>query len=722
MASIIKNVGGHLVVSGGRKDAGYITGSSYRTIGEFEPMAKTTRAIDTFLTVMLDKRAPGLWNGIIGGPKSKIEHLAEIAVNKGLVSEIASTLLDNALIRDVNERLVRNNQRFKQGVLSIDYTSLFKAVSTAIGAGSSADDPKRHVARILVEILSRAYTQIGVMVPFVGAIDLKYEQQPIADTDMIIKAANIATVSEIFEAIEIGSALKDAKEFNPSVAESLLGPLMVTAANRLLSTIRYDNYMRDTATLVGRYLMKSTDLPDHVRDNADLAYLASNASFALGSVAMASRAITTPDFDLREAITYTVMRIRELRRFESISLDKFAEMYSHTIVHAPSGRIAGVFIKRNEEFKLDAQVTKFVSRGDFVLQAAVPVAEAYLAPITESITRAFAGGILGRTVEVAASNLLTRKWETSDESAGGGVFAYDVSDAELQMYAIALADRLFISPIYIGDEDGPTDGARILYETSDTKAFYEPKGFHGGTAITVDDPAELLILTAADRVGTASFIKRPQSILDDLRKSVLSELDEEYMIDLSKPVKMDLPTLSGFKMSISTSMQDLLGLSSLGEIYLTKSIAAAEQVDAAFTALSYVYTELAKSSDSIDKLLAHQVAVATHSLIANVASSDSFRRVMQTLFVRFMQDAQNKTAGAGKDEASPDKNALRTHLASAFVQHQLALSTASMLLLKTGILHYGVQGELSKMFVEEEVVEVAITAETWHNAMKPMTV
>jgi len=707
--SNVKIVDGHFEIAAGRKKPVELN-TILRKVRAFEPLLGATHAMERPTVIMLDKRGPGLWQGVIGGPKSKTEHLAELIVQNDLVELVASQLMDGNLLRSVNDKIMRNNQRFRPGVFTMDYPSLFTAVSATVGASKSVTDPKRHVARIITEIISRAYTKINVMVPFVGAVELMYEIDPVATTDTIIKAANVAAVSEILESIDLSISLKDAREFSPNVTESILGPMLTQAASRLMATVRYSNYIKDTAIMVGRYLAKPSELPDHVRDNADLSYLATNASFALSSIDKADSLIVTPDFDLREAISYTVTRIRELKRFETISLERFTQMYTHQIVHAPSGYICGVILHRNETFKVGTQVSKFVDRTDFFLQSALPVAEAYMSPIVEAINRAFGDGMLPKTMEVAGQHLLTRMFEKDDASTGGYILAANVSDIELQMYALAFATRLYV--VNQPGDEGKLVGARIIMGVADNKAFYEAHGAYSGNEILVDDPAEVLLLNAVNHDGTSTFPNRPQSILDDLRFSVLADLGPDgLMLDLGKKVKFELPMLGKKKIVLDQSLQNILGLDSLNQIHFTVDLTAADQLTNAFATLVFIHDQLADSDLEVDKLLARQVAVATHSLYGRIAASETVTRLMRTIFMSVVQDPA----------FSGEKNALRTHLSSTLVQQQLALSTTSMLLLKTGLLQYGLQEDISAMFAKENIVEVAATAESWYSVMKPIT-
>lgn len=284
---------------------------------EMQPGGRS-RSLNRFLSVMINKRAPGMWAGVVGGPKSKVEHLAELTVDNNLEAEIAAVFSDVELMRKINDKLIRGNARYKSGVFTVDYLSLLRAVAFAVGASPTVKDAKWVVTRIVTELLSRAYTKLNVMVPFVGSAELSWHMRPIAVLDDLIHSSQVATINEVFEAIELGAAFDGSKEFNPAVSEAMIGPLLTAAANRIMNSLRYAKYMRDTAALVGVKLVNPSALPEHLQDNADLDFLATNASFAIGAIAHAHDPISTPAFDQRDAIQYTVMRLREMKQFETV--------------------------------------------------------------------------------------------------------------------------------------------------------------------------------------------------------------------------------------------------------------------------------------------------------------------------------------------------------------------------------------------------------------------
>lgn len=707
MKNLNQQANGALVLSEGKDDL--TLDVRIRAIAESDPMTGRTIALDRFINVMLDKRAPGLWTGLIGGPKSKMEHLAEITVKHNLVSDIAEALLDHTLIRKVNEKIVRANQRMKREVYVIDYISLLKAVSFAVGATTSATDPRRILARVITELLSKAYLKLSVMTPFVGAAQFERFEAPLATTDTIIQASDVALVTDVFESIELGAAFKDVKEFDPRIAETLLGPLLVTAANRLLNAVRYSTYMRTAAVLVSRWMCQAENFPAHLRDDPNIRSLASNFSFAFGALRMIEDPIVRPDFELREALEYTAMRIRELNRFETISLERFQQMYTHELVRAPSGYVCGVIVTANELFEVPTQVTKFVERQDFTIQCQVEVAEAYLKPITEAITRAFTGGLLARTLHVAAQHVLTRRWELATGSGGAVGFIYNVSVDEEYLYALTFATRIYLTDI-VTTANGQVDPPRIVMEMDGGKMFYEPIGWLDADSVFTTDPLEVLILSNADHEANALQPLRPQIIPADMRSTILDAPPLDVTIDLHRRLELVLPLLNDKKLAVNTSLQELLGISGLGNLELTISATARRQVTNSFAALCYMYDELKQNGGEVDQLLAHQVANATHALIARVGAAEPFRRLLLTLHAWYMQDAQFKY----------ERSTLRAHLSGALVQHHMVLNTAMMVLIRTGVLEFGLHENLKSMFATENVVETAVTSEQWLSAMKPV--
>jgi len=635
------------------------------------------------------------------------------------VQDVALAFADVELMRRINDKLIRNNQRYKAGVFTIDYPSLQRAVAGALGASSSARDAKWIVARIITELLSRAYAKLNVMVPFVGAAELSQHQRPVATLSDLLRTSDVATVNEVFEAIELGGAFDAAKEFNPAVAEAMIGPLLTNAANRLMNCLRYSKYMRDTAVLVGRFMAYPAMLPAHMQDNADLAYLASNASFALGALNHAGDSVSTPDFDLRDAVTYTVMRLREMKRFETWSLERFSSHYSVELVRATTGYVAGAVVTRATPMKLSTQVTRFVDRADVVVQLQSTIGEAYVAPLAEAVNRAFEGSILDRSASFAAEQMITMVYEGDGHAEGGYVFYNGLTADEQLMLGLAYAEYLTLGNLSIASDgnalDIVMDNPTLFFEVPDRKMFYTTRGLMSGSSITTSDPAEVLILRGIEKMDPAPFPVRPQTILDDVRRVVLSQRPDTFnvdgavvngLIELGKAVKIRLPMLGDTPVTRQESIQDLLGLAEIGELHLTIEQSARTSITGTFATMVACYHEVRRHGDT-GALLAHQIAVAMHSLVGRVASHSAFIPLLRTMMQRFVHDP----AFAGRHMA------MRAHLQEAYVRHELSLNAAFMVMLKLGLLEFGVHEDMTKVFDEENVVEIAVTAENWHSAM-----
>lgn len=682
---------------------------------EVEP-GKTTRSLNRFLSVMIDKRAPGLWAGVIGGPKSKVEHLAELAVTAGVVNEIAVALADVNLMRSINDKLIRSNQRFKAGVFTIDYPMLQRAVAGAIGASSSQKDAKWIVSRIITELLSRAYAKLNVMVPFVGAAELSEHLRPIARLDDLIRAADVASVNEVFEAIELSGGFDASKEFNPAVAEAMIGPLLTSAANRLMNCLRYSKYMRDTAVLVGRSIAYPSLLPVHLQDSADLAYLATNASFAVDAINRAGQSFSTPDFDLRDAIQYTVMRLREMKRFETWSLEKLASHYAIDRVLTRSGYVAGVIVARHNPMNLSAQVTRFVDRTDVVVQLQSTIGEAYLSPLVDAVNRAYEGNILDRAVMYSAAQMMTLECESNGTDIGGYVYYHGMTADESLMLGLAHAEYLTlgnISPAGTDPLDVSLDQPQIYFEIPDIKVFYNSLGLFSGSSITTSDPAEVLILRGLEKNDPVPFPVRPQTILDDVRRVVLSDrpdtfnvdgLEYQGLIELDKAVRIKLPMLGATPISRSESLQDLLGIAEIGQLHLTVEQIPYLNITSAFASMVAAYHSTKLHGDA-GRLLAHQIAVAMHSMVGRIAAHSAFVPLLRTMMQRFVHDASFKVGALS----------MRAHLQEAYVRHELSLNAAFMVLLKLGLLEFGVHEDMIRIFNDENVVEIAVTAENWQD-------
>lgn len=374
---------------------------------------------------------------------------------------------------------------------------------------------------------------------------------------------------------------------------------------------------------------------------------------------------------------------------------------------------------RHSPLKLSTQVTRFVDRADVVVQLQSQIGEAYVSPLAESINRAFEGAILDRSTAFAAQQLIALTYENSDESDGGYVFYHGLTADEQFVLGLAYAEYLTLGNISLvqnGDmADVSMDAPTVFFEVPDRKMFYSTRGLLSGSTVTTVDPAEVIILRGIEKNDPAPFPLRPQTILDDVRRVVLGVRPDTFQVDgaavdglieLGKAVRIKLPMLGSTPVVRSESIQDLLGLAEIGELHLTVEQSAHISLTSAFASMVACYHDVKKHGDA-GALMAHQIAVAMHSLVGRVAAHSAFVPLLRTMMQRFVHDP----AFAGRHKA------MRAHLQEAYVRHELALNAAFMVMLKLGLLEFGVHEDMTTIFDDENVVEIAVTAENWHAAM-----
>lgn len=278
---------------------------------------------------------------------------------------------------------------------------------------------------------------------------------------------------------------------------------------------------------------------------------------------------------------------------------------------------------------------------------------------------------------------------------------------------LGLAHAEYLSLGGIDDEGLLTP--QIYMEVPDLKMFYESRGMATGSGIMTSDPAEVLILRGVEKNDPAPFPLRPQVILDDVRRVVLSQLPNTFKVDglevaglleMSKPVRIKLAMLGDTPVQRLESIQDILGLAEVGELHLTVEQSMYQLLSSTFAALVATHDMLLQHGDS-GRMLAKQVAVAMHALVARLASHSAFTPLLRTMMLRFVHDPVFKGRHA----------ALRAHLQEAFVRHQLGLNAAFMVMLKLGLLEFGVHEDITRIFDDQGVVEIAVTSESWQDVM-----
>lgn len=679
----------------------------YRRTTATVPFGGDAVSIMKFTSIMLDKRAPGMFSNALSGPAAKLEWLAELLVASGQVSTTAKFLLQHDLVSKVNERLLRGNARFKQGTVLMSHPALFRAMLEITGASNDRADPKRITARVLTELFARIYTAFNVIMPYRSVYAQEAYDRPVAVTSDLIAASHVATVTETLEALKLGTSMKE-KEFSAGVVETILGPVLLNAANKLLAAEKYNRWMRDAATITGMFL-RNADEPalESLRDNGNLQILATNASF--GFDAMSRRtfgaAILSPVHEHEDILQYAALRLRELRRYETISMDKFANMYSYSGVKTARGQTAGVFISRNLEMTCNAKAIVLESDSDILVPLNSYALDPYMPMLNEFVNAAFSGAVAQNAAHAFSQHVIAREIERDDTLTGGRIVGFNMTEDELMMIACAQADEIIISS-FAGV--GPSDRPEVFFGVRDDRANYKSDAFYNGTSVYTSEPGEVLILTGDDFDGNQRFTTRPQTYAEEVFGGLVDTLNPDLYNSASRALSVSLPLPDGEQIDIDISLYGLLtGLSEKPELdnFIAIDRQAASIIQAFFALAITAYADLSSQTDPTDIVMAEQVATGTHDLLARFVAPIGFKRFMRTLNLQLMASPQFGTR---------DKRALLTNMVS---QHSLAIRLAVTMMLRMGLIPYGMQSDIVAMLTDTRAIERAATSEAFRSIM-----
>lgn len=695
----VLNQDGQIVVSNGT--ATKVLSASMRDITLTEPMGSEgfkLTPVQTFQTVMMDKRAPGLFTASFAGPNAKMEWLAEQMVKADVVARTARLMVQPDLIEQINSRLLKNNSRFRRDVVALSYPALYRAVREIAGAGSDLKDPNRVVARILTELLARSYAALGVMMPTKPFFAQTYYENAVAGTRDLIEAAHVATVTDVLETIKLGEALK-VKEVAPGVVENIMGPMMVQAAHKLLSAEKYNRWMRDAACIVGKYLRNADDpVLDSMRDNGDLMALALNASFGYEAAALfSSKAVLSPAHEHSELLGYAALRLRELKRYETVSVEKFRSMYHVEFSKTAKGYIAGVFVSPNMVPKSAVKGIVFADAGDMKVPLHSHILDPYVAGLNDMANSAFSGESIRSSAAFITSHVMARAAEERGEEFGK-VALFMMSEKDLAMLGLVSSDTL----IFASNELD----TRVYYGVRDAKLYYKGDAYYTGDLVYTMDPGEALIVSGSARFATQVMPTRPQTYPEELLGGLIDGIDPELYVLSTKRTALKFPYGSEF-IDLDISLHSLLTDSDKEEIapdYIARDTLMSDWISAYFGLALVCYNELINSENAVDRVIAEQIATNMHDSVARFAKSASFGLFKRTIMQRLA------AARVG------DRDVRRT-LSMPAVQHEIAIRLAVTLLLRMGMQPYGMQDDVISVLQDSNALERAITSDAFGRAM-----
>lgn len=696
-----------IVIEAGRDVA--VAPIIYRETAHTEPFGPDAIHVLPFTTVMLDKRAPGLFTSTLSGANAKLEWLAEMMVRSGSVAEVARALMKHDIVAQVNDRLLKGSARFKQGAVLMSYPALYRTMIDITGAPNDRMDAKRVTARVLTELFMRIYSAFNVMMPSRPIYAQESYSRPVAMTSDLISASHVATVTEVLETLKLGVSMKE-KEFSAQVVETVLGPVLIGAANRLLAAEKYNRWMVDAASIVGLYL-RNVDDPalENLRDDGNLQILATNASFAVDAMVMErfGRGVISPPHEHREILAYAALRLRELRRYESVSLEKFANMYSFSQIKTAKGHTAGVYVHRNADVTCNAKAITLHEDGGVIIPLNAHTLDPYIPMMNEFVNAAFGGSTPVAAGHAFASHIIARSLERDPTKGTGRVLAFNITEDELRMLACAHADELIISSNVT--RVGPGGSPTMFFGVRDGKVVYTSSAYYNGTQVYTSDPSEVLILTGEDYTGNQRFVTKPQTYAEDIFGGLLDQVDTTSLYNsATRVVNVELPLPDGTNVDLGISLHGLLtGSEPTNDLasYIAIDRQAADVITA-FLALGVVaYNDLAAQDDPTDRVMAEQVATGLHHVISRFTSPIGFSRFMRTLNIQLM----------GSDSfGTRDKRALLTNTVS---QHSLAIRLVMAMLLRMGLVPYGIPNDVIEILTNAKSIERAATSDAFKNIL-----
>lgn len=653
------------------------------------------RVVAPFLSLMLDKRAPGMFTSAYAGPAAKLEWLAEMMVTSGTTAQVARELMSHDLISRVNERILRSNSRFKSGTVIMSYPMLFGTMLDIVGASSNTSDPKRVVARVLTELLARVYSEFGVMMPYKTFYSQKYYSEVVADTSAIIDAAYVATVTETLEVMRLGSAMK-AKEFSAAVVESVLGPTLLNAANKLLAAERYNRWMNDAAIITGAYLTGSDpSTVEPLLDDGNLQVLASNASWALGAASMsASRSVVSPVHEHTELLGYAALRLRELRRYETVSLEKFKAMYTIKVLKTAKGKLAGAFVARNADIMAHTKAATLHEDAGVVMPMPSIALDPYMPMLNELANAAFASDVTRNAAYVFASHMIGRRAEIDDEH---NVLAFCVTDREIRMLALAMAGQVLLSTVGLQ--------ATVYYGLLDGRVNYEGGAYYDGEYAWTDDAYEIFLLNGEDFEGSQRFMTKPQTYEEAMFTGILDQIDSELYSAATRQITIHLPALDGSLFKTSMSLYNLVTGEAVEPVlkqFVALDRQLMEYVGSMYAVGMWAHQDLAARSSPVDELMAEQIAIGIHDVTARFVKPVGFSRFMKTVQAFMIANSSLTTRDA------------RMLMANVTTKHALAIRLAGALMVRLGVVPFGLQDDIINLLSNAKAVERAATADAFN--------
>lgn len=618
----------------------------------------------------VDRRAIGYRATSIGGREGGFEALAEMIARDDLEQELASALANGELMVRVFDRIFPKKETLRvtanQGLLTMP--QLVEAYRQAL---TGENKSRTTLAQILAEVTAHSLKHLNLILPFDGFVTVDPHVELFPSFTTLIEAARVKRITDVLESLKMSPEIGKVKTLSAVALYSALQPMFTRAARALLQTVDQDMYLQDALLLLRLYVAQDPALPRVLANNDNLRSMSTNLTYVLASAEQPLRDLVVPEYMMADVISDANLRLRGLKRFETIHLDQLRSWYTHYTVSDGTGqRVVGLVFARNYKAENRTQVTVFnqISSPNYPVwtQTDFALAANRLDPVLSDLFSKSLDTKAMTAIATSVAHYLPHENEDQDETASV-FFVNGSTERELCYYAAANVRHLVLN--------ATSDAFSLGYVLEDTELNYRTQALVLGTRILTTDAAEAIIHSGVrEFVGEGVVPTRIQGIPETVRQSLLLVNPSDFVVPLAQPINIKVD-LNEIELSCETSVADLL--------MLPRQLKLSFTIPLANTVLVHDYVgALLAMADSVDitrsegEIARLRAATALSNMLLSVSGSAAGRSITRAVFIKLMQSVPSGN----------EREAVRGKLRHAELSYKIALRVAAELLAALGFL------------------------------------
>jgi hypothetical protein len=575
---------------------------------------------------MYDQRAIGYRAISIGGADGSFEPLAETIVRNDLETQLAAVMQNGEILYSVFDALFPKRETLKltaqQGMMTMPL--LLDAYTRALPQDIEAP-VLRSLASILAELTATALRPLNLILPFAGLVSLSEHSAVFPTISVILESARVKRISDILEAMKLEREIGRVKTLSGAALYSALMPMFARAGRLLLQTTAQELEMQDSFLLLKYYVTRDDRLPRILLKNPNLEAMATNLTLVLAACSVEDREMQLPEYYFERALSDTLLRLKELKRFSTKHISEVREWFTHHVIFdTPGQKVSGLVFGRNLLLENKPQVTIFsmigTSQRPLWSQTPYPVAENRVEPVLSHLftTELRTEHMIAVTAGVAtyATDLLDKEPTV--------FFTCGATELDLFYYAAALSRMLILTQT--------DDGYSVAFYNEDIPLNYDTKSIIVGTKILSHDPAEGVIHTGLfEQTGTGAYPTRIQGVPETTRSQLFYNNPDSFTLSLGLPINLTIESDS-VALNVSTSLAKLLVLPEQLRLSVTKQLAAPPT-------LQHYVNGLLKLADTVDitmqtgEIARLRAATALTNVLLSVGASPAGKALTRSVMI-----------------------------------------------------------------------------------------